>query len=92
MRAVPFRQSAGYSVFDHLKMMETSAQSFPPPATGLVQFSADITASTPGISASSGRGGGDRPAEPAADAVLQREAVRSRFGHGLFSFRVTTSG
>jgi Family of unknown function (DUF6081) len=48
MRAVPFTQSADYSVYDHLKLMEVSTQTFPVPASGSLQFSADITGSTPG--------------------------------------------
>jgi hypothetical protein len=49
MRAVPFRVGADFSVFDHLKIIETSTQSFPLPTNGSVEFSADITASTPGV-------------------------------------------
>ena len=49
MRAVPFTQSLDFSVYDHLKLMEVSTQAFPLPASGSVEFSADITASTPGV-------------------------------------------
>ena len=49
MRAVPFTQSLDFSVYDHLKLMEVSTQSFPLPASGSVEFSADITASTPRV-------------------------------------------
>jgi hypothetical protein len=49
MRAVPFTQGADFSVFDHLKLMEVSTESFPLPTVGSVEFSADITAATPGV-------------------------------------------
>jgi Family of unknown function (DUF6081) len=49
MRALPFTQGADFSVYDHLKLMEVSTQAFPLPANGSVEFSADITASTPGV-------------------------------------------
>ncbi len=48
VRAVPFRTGADFSVFDHLKYMEVSNASFPVPAKGSVEFSADMTATTPG--------------------------------------------
>jgi len=48
MRAVPFTQSADFSVFDHLKIIQTSTQSFDVPANGSVEFGVDVTASTPG--------------------------------------------
>src|SRR5215216_3735995 len=41
MRAVPFTQGVDFSVFDHLKLMEVSTQSFAMPASGSLQFSAD---------------------------------------------------
>ena len=46
--AVPFTRSADFSVFDHLKYIGVSNETFPVPATGSVTFSADISASTPG--------------------------------------------
>ena len=49
MRAVPFTVGADFSVFDHLKLMEVSTASFPLPSSGSLEFSADITASTPGV-------------------------------------------
>ena len=49
MRAVPFTQSLDFSVFDHLKLMEVSTEAFPLPARGSLEFSADITAATPGV-------------------------------------------
>jgi hypothetical protein len=49
MRAVPFTQSLDFSVYDHLKIIEVSTQVFPLPANGSLEFSADITASTPGV-------------------------------------------
>jgi len=48
MKAIPFRTGADFSVYDHLKLMETSTQSFAVPTTGSIAFSADISASTPG--------------------------------------------
>ncbi len=48
VRAVPFRTGLDYSVFDHLKYMEVSNMSFPVPPKGSVEFSADMTATTPG--------------------------------------------
>jgi hypothetical protein len=44
----PFRTSYDFSVFDHLKYIATSKQSFAVPARGSVMFSSEITASTPG--------------------------------------------
>ena len=44
----PFRTSADFSVFDHLKYIATSNQSFAVPARGSVEFSSEITAVTPG--------------------------------------------
>ena len=44
----PFRTSFDFSVFDHLKYIATSNQSFPVPARGSVMFSSEITAVTPG--------------------------------------------
>ena len=44
----PFRTSADFSVFDHLKYIATSNQVFPVPALGSVMFTSDITAETPG--------------------------------------------
>jgi uncharacterized protein DUF6081 len=48
MKALPFRTGADFSVYDHLKLMETSTQSFAVPASGSIAFSSDVTASTPG--------------------------------------------
>jgi hypothetical protein len=44
----PFRSSFDFSVFDHLKYIGTSNQSFPVPARGSVEFSSQIAAVTPG--------------------------------------------
>jgi uncharacterized protein DUF6081 len=44
----PFRTSFDFSVFDHLKYIATSNQSFAVPARGSVEFSSEITAVTPG--------------------------------------------
>ena len=46
--AVPFTQSADFSVFDHLKYIGVSTTAFPVPDAGSLTFSAEITASTPG--------------------------------------------
>lgn len=48
VRAVPFLTGADFSVYDHLKYMEVSNSTFAVPAKGSVEFSADMTAETPG--------------------------------------------
>jgi hypothetical protein len=48
IRAVPFTLGADFSVFDHLKVIETSTSTFAVPANGSLEFSVDVTASTPG--------------------------------------------
>ncbi len=48
--AVPFHVGADYSVFDHLKYIGIS-QSFDVPESGSLEFSVDMTASTPGTQA-----------------------------------------
>ncbi len=44
----PFRTSYDFSVYDHLKYIATSNQSFSVPARGSVMFSSEIRAVTPG--------------------------------------------
>jgi hypothetical protein len=44
--AAPFQTSADFSVFDHLKYVATSTQSFPVSATGSVEISSAISAAT----------------------------------------------
>lgn len=46
--AAPFHIGADYSVFDHLKYLGVSTQSFDVPASGSLEFSVNITAQTPG--------------------------------------------
>lgn len=46
--AVPFHVGADFSVFDHLKYIGVSTQSFSVPESGSLEFSVDITAATPG--------------------------------------------
>jgi hypothetical protein len=46
--AVPFQTGADFSVFDHLKYIAISNQSFPVPEKGSITFSSQITAETPG--------------------------------------------
>jgi hypothetical protein len=46
--AVPFQTSFDYSVYDHLKYIAISNQSFPVPQQGSITFSSEITAETPG--------------------------------------------
>jgi hypothetical protein len=46
--AVPFDIGADYSVFDHLKYIGVSKESFDVPQNGSLEFSADMTAETPG--------------------------------------------
>ena len=46
--AAPFRTAADFSVYDHLKYLATSDQTFPVPAVGSVEISSTITAETPG--------------------------------------------
>jgi len=48
VRAPQFSVGADFSVFDHLKYIGTSDQVFPAPKTGSVEFTATMTASTPG--------------------------------------------
>jgi len=49
--AVPFKTSADFSVFDHLKYIAISSSSFAVPESGSLEFSVDITATTPGTQA-----------------------------------------
>lgn len=49
--AVPFHVGADVSVYDHLKYIGISTQSFPVPANGSLTFSVEITATTPGAAA-----------------------------------------
>ena len=44
--AIPFHVGADFSVFDHLKYIAVSTQSFPVPTTGSLEFSVRIEAST----------------------------------------------
>ena len=46
--AAPFTTGADFSVFDHLKYIRTSSQSFDVPTIGSVEVSVDIEAETPG--------------------------------------------
>ena len=46
--ATPFRTSADFSVFDHIKYFARSTADFPVPARGSVSFGATIEAETPG--------------------------------------------
>jgi hypothetical protein len=46
--AVPFQTGADFSVFDHLKYIAISNQSFPVPQKGSITFSSEIYAETPG--------------------------------------------
>jgi hypothetical protein len=46
--AVPFQTGADFSVYDHLKYIAISHDSFPMPTAGSLEFSVDITADTPG--------------------------------------------
>jgi hypothetical protein len=48
VRAVPFLTGADFSVYDHLKYMEVSNSTFPVSPSGSVEFSSDMSASTPG--------------------------------------------
>ncbi|SDJ10052.1 hypothetical protein SAMN05444157_1735 [Frankineae bacterium MT45] len=47
----PFKSGVDYSVFDHLKYLAVSNETFPVPKTGALTFSVDIKASTPGATA-----------------------------------------
>jgi len=49
--AVPFTQGADFSVYDHLKYIAISNQSFAVPEVGSIEFAVDITALTPGTQA-----------------------------------------
>jgi len=46
--AVPFRTAADVSVYDHLKYIAVSTETFPVPASGSVEISSTIRAATPG--------------------------------------------
>jgi hypothetical protein len=46
--AAPFRTAFDFSVYDHLKYIAVSTQAFPVPASGAIEFSSTIQASTPG--------------------------------------------
>jgi hypothetical protein len=46
--AVPFHVGADFSVFDHLKYIAVSTESFSVPQSGSLEFSAEIMAETPG--------------------------------------------
>ncbi len=46
--AVPFHVGADFSVYDHLKYIAISTQSFDVPESGSLEFSVNITAQTPG--------------------------------------------
>lgn len=48
LSATPFTTAFDFNVYDHLKYLAVSNQSFPVPETGAVAFSVDITATTPG--------------------------------------------
>jgi hypothetical protein len=50
----PFRTSNDFSVYDHLKYIAISNESFPVPAIGSVTFTSDITAETPGAAVNGG--------------------------------------
>ncbi|MDX6678419.1 MAG: hypothetical protein QOE31_2471, partial [Solirubrobacteraceae bacterium] len=47
--AAPFRTAFDFSVFDHIKYIAVSNQTFPVPRAGSVAFASTMTASTPGI-------------------------------------------
>ncbi len=51
VRAVPFQVGSDFGVYDHLKYLAVSNQSFPVPAVGSLTISARIQASTPGTQA-----------------------------------------
>ena len=46
--AVPFKTGSDFSVYDHLKYIAISHDSFPMPAAGSLEFAVDIEAETPG--------------------------------------------
>jgi hypothetical protein len=46
--ATPFQTSWDFSVYDHIKYLAVSNQSFPVPQKGSITFSAEINAKTPG--------------------------------------------
>lgn len=73
----PFRTAADFSVFDHLKYIAVSNQSFAVPAIGSVEFSSRIAAETPGtvpgrvVHGSYGPPGSYPAGAPYAATVLQ---------------------
>lgn len=68
----PFRTSNDFSVYDHLKHIAISNESFPVPAIGSVTFTSDITAETPGAAVKRRHGPRDLRA---AFLVPERRAV-----------------
>ena len=73
----PFRTSYDFSVFDHLKYIAISNDSFAVPARGSVMFSSQITAATPGtipgyvVNGTYGPPGSYPNGEPYSATVLQ---------------------
>lgn len=51
VNAATFTTGVDFSVFDHLKYIRTSTQSFDVPTVGSVEVSVDIEAETPGTEA-----------------------------------------
>lgn len=48
IRAVPFKTSSDAGILDHIKYIALSQKTFPVPQRGSIEFSVDLTASTPG--------------------------------------------
>ena len=77
--ATPFKTAADFSVFDHLKYIATSVESFAVPVRGSVTFSADIKAATPGtekghvVHGTYGPGGSYPNGEPWSAKLLQAQ-------------------
>ncbi len=77
VNAVPFHVGSDFSVFDHLKYIAISTETFDVTETGSLQFSVDITAQTPGTEA--GRvihGCYGRPASTTTSAILAHSPTR----------------
>ena len=83
---VPFKPGTDFSVFDHLKYIGISTQTFTVPKVGTVTFEVDIAASTPGATAGHVVHGVYGPPGPGASPTrrpaLHRDGARGPAGGG----------
>jgi|GEM_PF-2807055 len=77
--AVPFRTSADFSVFDHIKYFAASTRSFEVPRKGSITFTAQIDVQTPGTQPGRVIHGSYGPARiPTGRHTLRRPSKGSR--------------